>query len=411
MNRTEFFNAAKPYLGYLLPNNETAEELEKELLENYDRNNCDPLDTKAIVDFADWCSLYMRRPEVNSDDVLEISIGAAVSSVCFWEDIGKAVCYIGYIGGCAGIIHTLYISEDGKFYDHKHKILAENEEEFLDYLLTVEFDFHPIIGNPVIEVLKEAGWYEGRSVDVSKFAEEFERRCFRLTDAQLDFLREFSGLNLDYESEILRFFSLDRIAKDYFSGKEHVNWSLPANHDLSVGTTTDFWCSVDPGGIIKVWGIPQGRTAMECVNHLIRGARVWGFNIDEPMDPGCTFIEIEKPNIPLKKLSEVTRVYTSKQIVMMTSKHIVFNDGKKIDFDECVSEWGSFYFSNNYPNCVGERNIIRGDKPDELPYFIFWTKERIKLVFHGDALRTPAKNYLRFCDRLEEHGYSSYDIT
>ena len=59
--------------------------------------------------------------------------------------IGCAVNAAGFIDDFAGRIKELYISEQGEFYDQDHKLIAKTQEEFFDYLTTVEFDFHPEI--------------------------------------------------------------------------------------------------------------------------------------------------------------------------------------------------------------------------------------------------------------------------
>ena len=100
--------------------------------------------------------------------------------------------------------------------------------------------------------------------------------------------------------------------------------------------------------------------------------------------------------------------YSVKQIKSMTCEKIILDDGTEIVFEECIAEWNSFY--NCSSNCIGQRNIL-GDEPENVPYFLFWTKERIKLAFRAGIFRSSEKLFLNFCAELRKYGYSSYDLS
>lgn len=282
MNRQDFLKNAKRYSLYFKPRNKNVESVIREKCSESDT------DINAIINFAKWVNnLWLERPETNSDDVLEIAVMVYTKSVDFWSDINRTVFYAGYIKGIAGIIKTMYVSTDGRFYDHKHELIAANEEDFFDYLLSVEFDFHPIIKECVYNALREAGWYEGRCVNTTRFQSELERVDIILSKAQLDFIKEFSGITVeDSEGLMCRFLSMeeihDNILPYYTNNKRRRDEDFlmrVINSDVA-----DFPYCIDSNGIIECRGFPQGRTTMEGVNHVVKNLFCWRFDIDEPMD-------------------------------------------------------------------------------------------------------------------------------
>lgn len=278
MTRQDFLKSAQKYLQSFKSRDDNVESVIRE------KCNENDADITAIIEFSKWIdNVALKRPENKSDDVLEFVVGPCVDSAEFWTDINKTVFYNGYIAGLAGIIKTLYISSDGKFYDHKHELIAENEEEFFDFLLLVEYDFHPVIKESVYTVLREAGWYEGRCVDVTAFSNE--QRNIVLSNAQLDFIREFSGITVNPDYERCRFLSVDEILESmpiYNSEfKTDIDTHNHGEYPVKVVNTMDFPCYIDPNGILKARGIPLGRTTMECINHLVKNSYGWLFDIDE----------------------------------------------------------------------------------------------------------------------------------
>lgn len=280
MNRQVFLKNAEQHLSLFKPRNID--------VESVIRRKCSKVDTNinAVIDFAKWIdNAVFKRPEINSDDVLEFVIGPCIDSAEFWADINKTVFYNGYIAGLAGIIKTIFISSDGKFYDHKHELIAENEEDFFDFLLTVEYDFHPIIKESVYNVLREAGWYEGRCVDITALCNELRRRNIVLTNEQLDFIKEFSGITVNPDSERCWFLSPEEILHNIEMCKPNEIDSgvfKKSKHLIKVVDTMDFSYYIDSKGILKASGIPSGRTTMECINHLVKNSYGWLFDIDEP---------------------------------------------------------------------------------------------------------------------------------
>lgn len=282
MNRQEFLKAGKQYLRFFTPREENIESVIREKCGKTDS------DISPIIDYAKWINnAVFRRPEINSDDVLEFLIALCINDAEFWSDINKTVFYGGYIKGLAGIIKTIYVSTDGKFYDNKHKLIAANEEDFFDYLLSVEFDFHPVIKECVYDALRKAGWYEGRCVDITELNAKFNECNIFLSKAQLDFLREFSGITVKDDSNgyKCRFLSAKKILNDQLP---NCNNNVCRRDDYSlcviVSDAADFSYYLEPNGIITFCGRPQGRTTMECINHVIKNLFCWSFDIDEPIN-------------------------------------------------------------------------------------------------------------------------------
>lgn len=228
------------------------------------------INTEKIVGFFSGIGhLHFYRTETKSGDKLEIDL-RWLNCIEIWEDIGCAVNSIGFILNCSGRIEQLYISENGRFYNQNHKLIAENEEKFFDYLTSVEYDFHPEIKQRTYDMLRFFGWYEGRHIDTTAFEQELNRRGIELSKEQLDFFGEFSGLYFSFDSDCWCFYTLDEIlAKDEYFAKK----STPCKYKVVLcGDTMGGPLAVDGEGIIQFfYAIPQGRTTMECINHLCEG--------------------------------------------------------------------------------------------------------------------------------------------
>ncbi len=283
MTRQEFLlTATERYSLHFNPRSEDVESVIRKTCGEADK------DISAVIKFGEWVDhIYFKRAETKSDDILAFNITLCVDASEFWNDIGKTVFYGGYIEGLAGIIKTIYVSSDGKFYDHKHKLIAVNEEYFFDYLLSVEFDFHPVIKECVYDALRKAGWYEGRCIDIAELNDKYKEFNIFLSKAQLDFLKEFSGITVKDDSNDYkcRFLSAKKILNDHLPNSNN-NGCMRDDYSLCVigSDAADFSYYLEPNGIITFCGIPLGRTTMECINHVIKDLFCWGFDIDEPMN-------------------------------------------------------------------------------------------------------------------------------
>lgn len=224
---------------------------------------------KIIHFFEDMVLTSFDRTEEKSGDILTVHM-FYYHGVNYWQDIGCMVSCCGWIDNCSAYkIEEFYISEQGKFYNQNHKLIADNEEDFFDYITTVEYDFHPEIPQRTYHILRHFGWYESRHIDTTEFEQKMEKRGIEFTKAQLDFLSEFSGLTFELPDYVYwTFYSLDEIAENYVP--------IPLN-SRKVLVENAFVCGNDGDGSIFLTsdgllalGVNTllGRTAMECINHL-----------------------------------------------------------------------------------------------------------------------------------------------
>lgn len=171
------------------------------------------INTSKIVEcFLIIGNISFERVEKHSNDELRFALGWCYP-VEFWSDIGCVVNGIGIVDNCAGRIERFHISEQGKFYNQHHKLIAENIEDFAEYITTVEYDYHPKTTQRTYDMLRFFGWYEGRHIDTTAFEQELNRRGIELSKEQLDFFGEFSGLDFSFDSDCWYFYSLEQILK------------------------------------------------------------------------------------------------------------------------------------------------------------------------------------------------------
>lgn len=228
------------------------------------------INTSKIVEcFLIIGNISFERVEKRSNDELTFSLHWCYP-VEFWPDIGCVVNGVGIVDNCAGRIERFHVSEQGTFYNQYHKLIAENIEDFAEYVTTVEYDYHPEITKRTYDMLRFFGWYEGRHIDTTAFEQEMNRRGIKLSKEQLDFFAEFSGLYFSFDRDFWAFHSLEKIlAKDEYYVEQSSNDGKNPYKIIYCGYTVSGPLAVDPSGIINFfWGFPQGRTTMECINHL-----------------------------------------------------------------------------------------------------------------------------------------------
>ncbi len=265
MTREEFLNRLYAASSSVSPlETYSAEEIENKIRSIYSGT----VDTTKIIErFLNIGSVFFNRVEKGSNDELRFTI-IWRSSVEYWQDINCVVNGAGIVENCAGIVDRYFISEEGKFYSRDHKLISEDVEGFAEYITTVEYDYHPETTQRTYDMLRFFGWYEGRHIDTTAFEHEMNRRGIKLSEKQLAFFSEFSGLYFMFDRDEWGFDSLERILSEE---KYYVEVSREKN-DYKViycGYTQGGPLAVDPDGIINLlWGHPWGRTTMECINHL-----------------------------------------------------------------------------------------------------------------------------------------------
>ncbi len=93
--------------------------------------------------------------------------------------------------------YVIYMSKDGKCYWENY-YFAENIEEAFNRVLTLHLEEQEII----IEVLKKAGWYEGRNIDITPCVKCMEEGRLEnpVNEYAQKFLKEFGELDINIET-------------------------------------------------------------------------------------------------------------------------------------------------------------------------------------------------------------------
>ena len=190
----------------------------------------------------------------------------------------KNVIGVAWISNASGSIETLFMNEVGEFFNSKTELIADNEEGFFEYLFNVEYDYHAPIMPQTLEILKNAGWYEGRKTDISRLISKYQKEGLTLSDAQIDFMQEFGGIkgndsnDEEFEvciepkySEFRKSQPLD--SKDLTTyrtlnivgNRENVDFLLAGTMGNGMA---NFWISTD-GRLFADQGVQMGRTIME----------------------------------------------------------------------------------------------------------------------------------------------------
>ena len=102
--------------------------------------------------------------------------------------------------------------------------------------------------------------------------------------------------------------------------------------------------------------------------------------------------------------------YSFNQIKLIDENGITFKDGTRLIFEECRHNWALYKgLSVDDTKCVAERDITAPK-----PYFLFYSNDRIKVIFNNTFFLRKYRNKKQFLDlqiRLNRLGYSSYDIS
>lgn len=275
MTRQEFLSYASEQSGYVNRCPKPADEIALILRERIGIDNISFVTNFIYGDGFNGLVCFNRREE-KSRDILKIRINSIFDFNYWRDDIQQYVSEIAVISNCAGLIEELFISEDGHFWNKNNELIAENEEGFFDYLVSVEYDFHPVIAERTYEMLRHFGWYEDRHIDVTDFDSTIKKQGITLSKQQLDFLSEFSGLDAniipnDYD---WFFFTLDEIleyGEIRYTDKIYGGSIAMCESLLKIGVASgenSLYLSSD-GRIFTDLYYPLGRTALECINRLV----------------------------------------------------------------------------------------------------------------------------------------------
>ncbi len=274
MTKREFISYASEQLGFKNSSYESASELD-----TYIKNKLGIKTTDFVINFLYSGGLngylFFYKREKKSGDILNIRIDS-ITNYTFWrDDIQQYVSEVAVISNCAGLIEEFFISEDGRFWDKSNELKAKNEEEFFDYLVSVEYDFHPVINQRTYDILRHFGWHEERHIDITEFDAEMRKRGLTLSNQQLDFFSEFSGLEINFTPSDydFRFFSLDdvlNIGESTYIDRIYDGSFLLSELLIEIGLWEEgsIYLSSD-GKICGIQFIPLGRTPLEGINNMV----------------------------------------------------------------------------------------------------------------------------------------------
>ena len=240
--------------------------------------------SNTILDFfCEWGGIILFRVEQKSSDLLTINIDYFATTyfydynpvgVYYWDDIDNVVAICVKISNCAGVIEHIYISESGNFYNDNHILVANTIENLFDYITTTEYDFHPIIKERTYQFLRQVGWYRGRKVDVKSAEKFYDQNEITITQAQKDFLSEFSGLYFDFvpSNYYVELYSIEEIvSSDYIDIIDTIeyNGAIVDKNAIRIGEICSGGLYLTNDGLLyDEWHYLLGRTALECFNHL-----------------------------------------------------------------------------------------------------------------------------------------------
>ena len=225
--------------------------------------------------------IFFHRIEEKSKDDIMVRIEPLGFSGRYWENLNIKVLQVGEVLNPAGTIEIFYMSEEGLFYNQDQRLISDNEDNFLNYLLTVEYDYHPIIEDITYSRLRDAGWYEGRRIDISNLVEECAADGVILSQKQIEFIQEFGGIcgvgvnNREFViSDKIKWYYYKKLKE--FDPKDRYTFSPVTikygTDTVCVGCCGDgmmpLWITED-GLMVKDDGIQLGRTVMEGFNCLL----------------------------------------------------------------------------------------------------------------------------------------------
>lgn len=238
-------------------------------------------DEEKIVTFAEkYGIIVFSRKERKSNDeiVIQISPFAEPRFLNDWKGNCKNIICIALIRNSSDRIETIYMNENGYFYNQDMNFIAESEDNFFNYLLTVEFDYHAYISQETILTLQKAGWFEERQIDIMELIYKFKNNNVFLSEFQINFIKQFGGLkgsdkyghtfetyveaeNMKYKkcqmpqkNDLISYAPLNIIGY-----KEKIDFLLVGAFDDEI---TKLWLSSD-GRMFSDQGTQLGRTIME----------------------------------------------------------------------------------------------------------------------------------------------------
>ena len=243
---------------------------------------------KRILDYiSEYGSFNFSKQESRSGDVIEFYSRPLRFYNPYSDEFSERFAFIGGYRNCSCsfcgrqetfFIEAFYMDSAGSIFNQHKALIAENLNDFWNYIIEKEYDFHPVISDNVYNVLKQAGWYEGRQGDIDPLLEECMEDDVFPTDIQIDFIREFGGIrgtDLNNTGFLIGNNREDRcyanITKQALLTEEKRMLNSYGADTLCVGYCNDgedqIWLS--PYGQLIVRQKVLGRTIMEGINCIL----------------------------------------------------------------------------------------------------------------------------------------------
>jgi hypothetical protein len=101
---------------------------------------------------------------------------------------------IGRVDCCGQKLSVNFDNLKKCYYLGENSLIASNEDELFKYLLSEDSILSVRILPKTVQLLKNAGWYEGRTIDINNITVKFQSDGILLTESQKCFLQEFGGI-------------------------------------------------------------------------------------------------------------------------------------------------------------------------------------------------------------------------
>ena len=127
------------------------------------------------------------------------------------------------------------------------------------------------------DILRKAGWYEGRQIDISAAEKFFREKGVIISEAQKGFLREFSGLYVSHPTNNVHFldlFSVQEIVEneyfDYFEKFDEAYTHYGTNF-IMIGEYYPSAVYLTNDGLLwDCWQYLTGNSPLECIQRYIK---------------------------------------------------------------------------------------------------------------------------------------------
>ena len=157
-------------------------------------------------------------------------------------------------------MESFYIDAAGFIRNREHRLIAENIADFWEYIMEKEYDYHPEITDDVMNLLRGAGWYEGRKI-------------------QIAFVQEFGGLRgSGLIGDLGFFFASERMRRCFLNIAKEPVYTLERRILREYGADTlcvgygnegDFQIFLTADGQLLIRDIKVGRTIWEGIQCIV----------------------------------------------------------------------------------------------------------------------------------------------